>query len=73
MRSQAEARKHGLQHHMGLNARNPDFVAYEQQRRRPACMGAQSDQRLYYSLSESKVTRSGISLFLKKFFLGFKQ
>ena len=31
-RSQTEARKSGLQHHMGLNARNPDFVACEQQK-----------------------------------------
>ena len=32
--TQAEARKHGLQHHMGLDARNHDCVACEQQRRR---------------------------------------
>ena len=30
-RSQAEARKPGLQHHMGLDARNPDYVTCEQQ------------------------------------------
>ena len=51
-RSQVEARKPGLQHFMGLNARNPGFVAYEQQRCRPACASTQSDQRLCYSLSE---------------------
>ena len=51
-RSQAEARKPGLQHYMGLDARYPDFVACEQQRRRPACASAQSDERLCYSLSE---------------------
>ena len=26
-RSRAEARKPGLQHHMGIDARNPDFAA----------------------------------------------
>ena len=44
--------KPGLQHHTGLDARSPDFVAYEQQTGRPACTSAQSDQRLCYSLSE---------------------
>ena len=34
-----------------LVGRNPDFAASEQQMRRPACASAQSDQRLYYSLS----------------------
>ena len=29
-----------------------DFVAREQQRRRPACASVQSDQRLCYSLPE---------------------
>ena len=48
-RSQAEARSLGLQHHIGL-----DFVACEQQSRRPACSSAQSDQRLYYSLSQKQ-------------------
>ena len=47
-RSQAEARKPRLQH----DARNPDFVACEQQRRRSDCASAQSDQRFCYSLSE---------------------
>ena len=51
-RSQVEARKPGFQHHMGLDARNQDFVACEQQRRRPACASAQSGQRLCYALSE---------------------
>ena len=51
-RSQTEARKPGLQYHMGLDARNPDFVACEQQRRRPACASTQSDQCLYYSQLE---------------------
>ena len=53
-RSQMVARKPGPQHHMGLDARNPDFVPCEQQRRRPACVSAQSDQRLYFSPSEIK-------------------
>ena len=30
---------------------NPDILVYKQQRRRPACANAQSDQRLCYSLS----------------------
>ena len=37
--------------HMGLNARNPDFVVCEHQRCRPACASVQSDQHLCYSLS----------------------
>ena len=37
---------------IGLDARDPDFDACEQQRRRPACASAQSDQHLFYSLSE---------------------
>ena len=55
VRSQTEGRKPGLQHHIGLDARSPDFVACEQQRRRPACASAQSDLRLCYSLSKSRV------------------
>ena len=37
---------------MGTDARKPDFkfIAYEQQRRRPACASMQSDQCLCYSL-----------------------
>ena len=35
---------------MGYDGRNPYFVACEQQRRRPACASAQSDQRLCHSL-----------------------
>ena len=50
--SQAEARKHGFQHHMGLDVRKSDFVAWEHQRHRPACASAQFDQHLCYSLSE---------------------
>ena len=50
--SQAEARKPWLKNHIGLDARNPDFVAWEQQRRRPACASTQSDLRLCYSLSK---------------------
>ena len=34
---------------MGLDGRKPVFDVCEQQRRRPACASAQSDQRLYYS------------------------
>ena len=52
-RSQAEARKRGLQHHRGLDTRHRDFVACKQQRRRPACASAQSDQRLCYYLSQN--------------------
>ena len=37
-------------HIMGLNARKHVFGVCEQQRRRPACTSAQSDQRLCYSL-----------------------
>ena len=37
---------------MGIVARIPDFVACEEQRRRPACAAAKSDQHLCYSLSE---------------------
>ena len=38
---------------MGINigASKPDFAACEQQRHRPACASAQSDQHLCYSLS----------------------
>ena len=46
VRSQAEARKPGLQHHMDFKAKKSDFVIFEQQRRRPACASTQSDQRL---------------------------
>ena len=38
-----------VQRKMGLDARKPDFVAYEHQMR--ACALAQSDQRLFYSLA----------------------
>ena len=62
-RSQAEVRKPGLQHHMCLEERNPDFVACEQQRRRSACASAQSDQRIWYSLSGINVTLSDFSKF----------
>ena len=36
--------------HMGLVERKPDFGGCEQQKRKPACASAQSDQRLCYSL-----------------------
>ena len=52
-RIQAEARKPGLQHHTGLNARNADLDNCEQQMRRPACASVQSDQRLCYLLLET--------------------
>ena len=55
----------GLQHHLGLDARNPDFVACEQQRRRSACASTQSDQRLCHSLSLGQVCRNSL------FFVGF--
>ena len=35
---------------MGLDAKKPVFRVCEQQRRRPACASAQSDQRLCYSV-----------------------
>ena len=35
---------------LGLVERKHDFVVCEQQRRKPACVPAQSDQRLCYSL-----------------------
>ena len=65
--SKSVARKPGLQHHMGLNMRNRDFVACEQQRRRPACASAQTDQPLCYSLSEKAI----YLLILQYFFVGF--
>ena len=34
-----------------IDVRNPYFVACEQQRRRPDCKSAQSDQCLSYSIS----------------------
>ena len=36
---------------MGRVARKPEVVAFQQQRHRPACTDAQSDQRLYCSIS----------------------
>ena len=36
---------------MGLVARKPKVVAFQQQRHRPACADAQSDQRLCCSIS----------------------
>ena len=36
------------QYHLGLAAGKPDFVACEQQSRRPACASAQSGQHLCY-------------------------
>ena len=63
-RSQGEAKKPGLQHHMGLDARNSDVVACKQQMRRPACASVRSDRHLCYS----KVTRSDIIL---HFLMGF--
>ena len=38
-------------HHMGHVARKPNCVACEEQRRRPDCAPAQSEQRLCYSPS----------------------
>ena len=50
-----------IHHYLGLNARKLDFVAYEQQRRRPV----QSYQCLCYSLIciISKVASCKISIF----------
>ena len=56
---QAEARKHGLQHNLGLGARNPGVIACEQEWRRQDCASAQSDQRLCYSLSEKQINQDG--------------
>ena len=51
--SQAEARKLGLQHHMCLDAKNTDFVAFKQQNAdQPVHASVQSGQCLCYSLSE---------------------
>ena len=36
--------------HLGLDARKPGTGVCRQQRRRPACAYARSDQRLHYSL-----------------------
>ena len=47
--------------------RNHEFVACEQQRRRPACASAQSDQRLCYSLSEK-----AIYLLILQYFCGLQ-
>ena len=66
-RSQVAARKHVLQHHMGCDARNPDFVACEQQRRnQPAHLGSliSAFDILYL---KSKVTRSDFSQFFHFF------
>ena len=62
-----------LQHHMGLAARNPDFVAYEKQRHKPDCPSAQSDQRICFRYLKSKVTRSVILNYLSLlfYFLGW--
>ena len=38
---------------MSREARKPGFVTCEQQRRRPACASAKSDQHLCYSLYEN--------------------
>ena len=37
-------------HYLGLDARKPVFVFCEHKRCKPACVSAQSDQRLYYSI-----------------------
>ena len=60
VRSKAEARKHGLQHHMGLNARNPDFVACEHQMRRPACASTQSDSTFVIQISLNSLFFGGL-------------
>ena len=51
---------------MGFDARNSDFAACEQQRRRPVCAFVQSDQYLCYSLSE-KQSNLILHLFLVSF------
>ena len=64
--SQAEARKPGLQHYMSLDVRNPAFFIREQQRRRPDCASAHSDQNLCYSLSQGQISLNS------PFLVGFK-
>ena len=64
VRSQGEARKPELQHHMGLDARNTDFVACEQQRPQTRYQTAHlrsliSAFVIHYL--ENKVARSDIS------------
>ena len=51
---------------MGLGVRKPDFGVCEQQRRRPACASAQTDQRSVIPLSKiiiSRLATSKISIF----------
>ena len=50
--------------HMCLVARKPDFVAFEQQRCKPACASEQSDQHLCYSLSSEY---DGLSCYMPYF------
>ena len=59
---------------MDIVARKPNIAACEQQRRRPDCAYAQSDQRLWYSLSGSIVmlvanlSSHNISIFLARIY-----
>ena len=43
--------------YFGLSARNPDFIVYEQQRHRPACVCAQSDQRKRFRSLQSMISK----------------
>ena len=52
---------------MGRDERKPDFIACEQQRRRLAGASAQSDHRLFYSLSEKKSKYNYVRLVLQLF------
>ena len=61
-RSQSEPRKHGLQHHMRMDTRNPDFDC-EHQRGRPASLGSLiSAFTMHYMYLKSKVVKFVIEL-----------
>ena len=52
------------EHILGQVRRKPDFVVFQQQRHRPVCVSAQSNQHHYYSLFV-KFCHSFISLKMK--------
>ena len=59
--NQAEARKHGLQHHIGLDARNHYYADCEEQRHRPAWHPGSLISAFVIGYLKSKVTRSDVS------------
>ena len=59
-RRQAEARKSGLQHHIGIDTRNPDLIANNKGADQPAHQRSQISAFIIRYL-KSKVTRSDIS------------